>query len=118
MKVNYAPYLAIIDLKEEIVDDAVIARFEDGLLVLECPKVVHQLWGELLLTGGKITLKARRDAAVDVKTLKEQERMKAVKDRKHADEKTALRKSMALEDEERNRLDDLKAAEKAQAEVL
>jgi hypothetical protein len=44
--------------------------------------------------------------------------MKAVKDRKHADEKTALRKSMALEDEERNRLDDLKAAEKAQAEVI
>jgi hypothetical protein len=61
-------------------------------------------------------LKARRSAALEAKHLVEHEIFEKAKERKIEDERKALRKQMALEEDERQHIDDLKSEEKRIAE--
>mmetsp|Transcript_7589 Transcript_7589/g.12782 ORF Transcript_7589/g.12782 Transcript_7589/m.12782 type:complete len:815 (-) Transcript_7589:130-2574(-) len=117
LKVNFAPYLLDLVLLKEIDSLRHKASVKDGVLhITLCKKEVNTMWGTLEAEGDKETLMAvKRDA------LLAQENMNADlntqrSDRRHAEEKHALRKQMKLEEMERNRVDHLKQEEKESAE--
>ena len=71
LKVNYAPYLTIIDFFDDVVYDQATAVFNSGTLVVKVPKRIAGEWPALSAEGSKSELKSRRDAAA-AKKLEEQ----------------------------------------------
>ena len=75
------------------------------------------IWGELSFKAEKAVLARRRQVATENKMKRDIENKKQIEENRHNIEKKALRRQMALEEEERTRLEELKAKEKAAAEV-
>jgi hypothetical protein len=117
LKISFDRYLLHLDLLHSIVDDKCVAKIKNGTLTLKIPKKQPQMWDTLQIEGlNKSELKARRSAALEAKHLVEHEIFEKAKERKIEDERKALRKQMALEEDERQHIDDLKSEEKRIAE--
>ena len=116
LKVNYTPYLIDINLFDEIDEDTSNAIFKDGELHICLAKKVHQLWGQLSFLGSKKQIAVRREKALKLHEdrIQQQREMKA--SRKVDEERMMLSEHMALEEKERQRMDDIKDREKKKAE--
>ena len=117
LKVNYAPYLVNILLKNAIDPVKHKASISNGTLNITLIKQNPGIWGKLELeSDGTI-----QDVAIRKESIAAQEKFEAVMDekrksRKVDDERYSLRKQMALNEAERNKLDNLKQEEKHSAE--
>ena len=120
VKVSFDRYLLHLDLLEAIDDQACVAKIKQGVLSLKLKKrAAGVTWASLEIdkaTLSKAELQQRRSAALESKAEREAELDTKAKDRKVEDERKALRKLMALEEDERQHIDDLKAEEKKTAE--
>ena len=119
LKVNYAPYLVEVLLHGAINEKKHKAMVKDGVLNMILLKVEPGKWGQLA-EGGVDNKDAfqqkKKDAMLEhekVEVLSAEER----KERRLKDEKFALRKQMAIDSEERDRLDRVKAEEKRTEEA-
>ncbi len=116
LKVNYKPYLIDINLFDEIDEDTSNAIFKDGELHICLAKKVQQLWGQLSFLGSKQQIAVRREKALKLHEDRIQQQREMTATRKVDEERMMLREHMALEEKERQRMDDIKDREKKKAE--
>lgn len=128
VKINFAPYLLQLDLCAPVSLDKCVARFDqrDGKLhvVLEKAAPVDAEWETLTFTppttassGEKRRiLQERRAASMARKEAYDAGVRELVKERRHKNEKMTLRRQMAVEEDERQHIEELKAEEKEDAE--
>ena len=127
LKVNFSPYLLAIDLHDKINYEKCVARFDqrDGQLHLTLPKETPQEWKDLMFkitddnlnkTEKKKFINQRRGDAMARKRKRDEELKELIKDKRRANEKMTLRKQMALEEGERQNIEELKEEEKTKAE--
>ncbi|CAM9391980.1 unnamed protein product [Ectocarpus sp. 4 AP-2014] len=122
LKVSFPPYLLEVDLDGYIDSMQPKARVENGTLMIKAKKKEGSatLWGSL---GQRVSrkcdpkVKARREESIKEKLKLEDELKERVSLRKHQDERLALRSQMSVEEDERRRIDDIKAEEKEKAEA-
>ncbi|CAM9541458.1 unnamed protein product, partial [Ectocarpus sp. 8 AP-2014] len=122
LKVSFPPYLLEVDLDGYIDSMQPKARVENGTLMIKAKKTEGsaRLWGSL---GQRVSrkcdpkVKARREESIKEKHKLEDKLKERVSLRKHQDERLALRSQMSVEEDERRRIDDIKAEEKEKAEA-
>lgn len=92
------------------------ASVKDGTLIVTLYKKVIGLWGNLEIDGDlQVRNDIKKESLANYESLNEELKEKR-KDKRLAEEKFSLRKQMALDEAERNRLESIKAEEKAAAE--
>ncbi|EQC32861.1 hypothetical protein SDRG_09393 [Saprolegnia diclina VS20] len=116
LKINFKPYVLLLDVVAPIEPTSAVVKILDGVIHMTVAKSTPEMWKELVFVGSKADILARRKASMDRKTEMEQQLAEKRKDAKYATEKKTLRDQMALEEHERQRLDDLKADEKQREE--
>ena len=127
LKVNFSPYLLALDLYDKVVFDKCVARFDqrDGKLHLSLPKETPQEWNDLMFkindkkidkAEEKKLINERRSKAMARKRKHDEEVKELVIEKRRANEKMTLRKQMALEEGERQNIEELKEEEKSKAE--
>ena len=116
LKVSYPPFLIDLNLHNEINEDTSRAIFENGTLKIRLSKKVNGLWGQPCFIGTKAVIKERRRLAMEAREKKIQQQMELVSQKKVEEERMVFQRHMALEEKERQLLDDKKAAEKKTAE--
>eukprot|EP00944_MAST-04C_sp_MAST-4C-sp1_P013889 g13889.t1 len=127
LKVNFSPYLLALDLYDKVVFDKCVARFDqrDGKLHLSLPKETPQEWNDLMFkindkkiekAQKKKLINERRSKAMARKRKHDEEVKELVIEKRRANEKMTLRKQMALEEGERQNIEELKEEEKSKAE--
>jgi tetratricopeptide (TPR) repeat protein len=116
LKINYKPFLLDLNLFQEIVEDKSKAVFIDGVLNICLTKKEYQLWGQLCFIGSKSETVARREKSLKLRDARTQQHLEMIATRKVHEERMMLREYMALEEKERQRMDDIKGLEKKNAE--
>lgn len=112
LKVNFPPYIFEADLFATVNDKTSSATVGDGSVVFTLQKSSAGIWGQLLATGSKDEIHARRLASLDRAREREQADQVTKETEKHEAERAALRKQMELEQKERERVQQLKDEEK------
>lgn len=94
LKVNFPPFLLLLDLHGPVDDEAASAVFADGSLTLTLSKVTPGPWPELEARGDKATLKQRRAASVQAREEKDRVLAEKRREKRIEDGRTALRKQV------------------------
>ena len=128
VKINFAPYLLQLDLCKPVLFDKSVARFDqrDGKLHLTLPKAVsaNAPWKSLVHmypataspSEKRLLRQERRAASMERKEKYDAEIAELVKEKRFKNEKLTLRRQMAVEEDERQHIEELKAEEKEEAE--
>ncbi|KAK1744871.1 hypothetical protein QTG54_004162 [Skeletonema marinoi] len=116
LKVNYKPYLLDLNLFQDIVEDKSRAVFKDEVLSIRLTKKESQLWGQLCFIGSKSEIAARRENSMKLRDERTEQQKEMAAARKVDEERMMLREHMALEEKERQRMDNIKHREKMTAE--
>lgn len=117
LKINYSPYIIDLVLNGQIDHNHHKAKVKNGTLIVSVKKITQGKWGELVRSNlSQQEKKVVKDESLLQYEADQQSQAEKRKDRKVIDERFALRKQMAVDEHERNRLDNLKAEEKKQAE--
>ena len=116
LKVSYSPFLLDLDLYEEIDDEKSRAVLKDGTLKIRLAKKEPQLWGQVCFDGSREEIKQRRQQAYKKREENVQRQMEKAAAKKVDEERMTFRRHMALEEKERQRMDDVKELEKKRAE--
>ena len=128
VKINFAPYLLQLDLCKPVLFDKSVARFDqrDGKLHLIFPKaesanapwksLVHMYPATASPSEKRLLRQERRAASMERKEKYDAEIAELVKEKRFKNEKLTLRRQMAVEEDERQHIEELKAEEKEEAE--
>lgn len=116
LKVSYSPFLIDLDLFDEIELDKCKAIFKDGVLKILLVKKIQELWGQLCFGGTIDETKQRRQQALEKRQQHVKEQIGKVRAKKFEEERMVFHQHMELERKERQRIDDVKAQEKWNAE--
>ncbi|KAA0160216.1 hypothetical protein FNF27_01880 [Cafeteria roenbergensis] len=118
VKVNFPPYLLMLDLHAPIADHDARASYRDGMLVLSLPKQHEGAWPALQAEGlDKAALRDRREASMEKRRNEDEALGKARRQRQQEASDLAFRRQMALENAEREQLEARKAEAKDEAEA-
>ncbi|KAF1776603.1 Tetratricopeptide repeat [Phytophthora cactorum] len=119
VKVNAAPYVLLLDLQDAVDDASAVVKSipASNLLRLSLKKQENRVWKQLQYQGSKAVVRERRDASMERKRASETALSEKRKEKRHQEEKEALRAQMAVDDTNRQILTDLKAEEKESEEV-
>ncbi|TYZ60786.1 hypothetical protein PybrP1_006419, partial [[Pythium] brassicae (nom. inval.)] len=118
LKLNAPPYVLLLDLFA-LVDDASVvvkANAPEGTLHVTVQKRQEGLWPALTCENTKAALRARRSESMARKSESEAARSDQRRERRHQEEKQTLRAQMAVDDANRQILQDLKDKEKQREE--
>eukprot|EP00986_Skeletonema_menzelii_P009083 scaffold4054_cov142-Skeletonema_menzelii.AAC.6 len=116
IKINFKPYLLDLNLYQNIIEDKSKAVFKDGVLNISLVKEECKLWGQLCFAGSKSEIIARRKNAFQLRDARTRQQTEKAAERKVDEERLMLREHMALEEKERQRMDEIKDREKKNAE--
>lgn len=126
VKINFAPYLLQLDLLKPVSLEKPVARFDqrDGKLHVILEKVSPEPWEALKFSPPKTAsstekrkiLQERRGSSMKRREEYDKEVGELVKERRFKNEKMTLRRQMAVEEDERQHIEELKAEEKEDAE--
>eukprot|EP01031_Cornospumella_fuschlensis_P026010 gene26010-31409_t len=116
LKVNFSPYLLDILLFDQVNSVHHKAIVKDGTLHITLFKIKQDFWGKCEAEGDKQELLAVKQQALHTQEQLEAELKTKRTDRKVEEERTSVRKQMALEEEVRTRLETLQQEEKEAAE--
>ena len=116
IKISYSPFLLDLDLFKDIDEDRSRAVLKNGTLRISLPKKEAELWNQLEFRGTKQEIQQRRAAALKDREEKVKRQDEQLAAKKVEEERRLTRQHMALEERERQRIDDIKAAEKKKAE--
>lgn len=116
LKVSYLPFLLDLNLFDDIDDDGSRAVLKNGELIICLKKREARIWGRLCFEGTKEVISQRRCKALQKREEAVNRQMENVASKKVEEERMVFRRHMALEEDERKRLDGIKATEKKTAE--
>ena len=119
LKVSYGGWLVALDLFGEVVDGkGSKAVVKDGVLTVKMTKQTKALWGQLTVGEDKSKewVEERRKAGMEEREKRVADMEEKARDKAIEEERMALKKQMALEQKERQDIDDLKEEEKLKAE--
>ena len=115
LKVNFSPYLIDIVLKGEVDPSRNKATVSQGTLNITLYKKTLLIWGALEDSNKEISVELRKELAQEQYD-RENVLSEARKVKKTEDERFALKQQMALDEQARNRIDELRSTEKKEAE--
>ena len=113
---SFAQYLLDLNLHGRIEEDRSRALVKDGTLTIRLAKDDRVLWHRLRFEGTDEGIETRRSDALRERNDQVQKRMGLVASNRVDEERTLFRKQMDLEEQERQRIDSIKEAEKRRAE--
>ena len=118
MKVSFAQYLLDLNLHGRIDEERSRALSKNGTLTVRLAKAEddRSLWRNLSWEGTKEEIEERRSAALMERHNQVAKRMGQVAANRADEERSLFRKHMELEEQERQRIDSIKEAEKRRAE--
>jgi len=116
LKISYSPFLLDVNLFNDIDEDRSRAVLKNGMLKISLPKKEIELWNQLEFKGTKQEIQQRRAAALKEREEKVKRQDEQLAAKKVEEERRLTRQHMALEERERQRIDDIKAVEKEKAE--
>lgn len=116
LKVSYSPFLLDLNLHGEIDEDSSRAVLKNGTLTVSLTKKSSQPWSQLCFEGTKEEIKQRREKAMEERDAEVQRQRERTASKKVEEERMVFRRHMALEERERQRMDQIKAVEKKEAE--
>ncbi|EJK68431.1 hypothetical protein THAOC_10385 [Thalassiosira oceanica] len=118
LKVSFAQYLLDINLRGRIEEERSRARSKNGTLTIRLAKAGddRSLWRKLSCEGTKDEIERRRSASLRERYDQVQKRMGQVGTNRVDEERSLFQKHMELEEQERQRIDSIKEAEKRRAE--
>ncbi|XP_032435006.1 dynein axonemal assembly factor 4 isoform X1 [Xiphophorus hellerii] len=113
LKVHFPPFLFEAFLFEPIDDDRSSAKVGNGVAVFTLPKKTHKVWEHLMITtDDKETKKEIRERALLTQEQKLSAELKQKAEKRQAEKKYALETMMKLEKVERDRIQQMKDAER------
>uniref|UniRef100_A0A3B3W076 Dynein axonemal assembly factor 4 n=1 Tax=Poecilia latipinna TaxID=48699 RepID=A0A3B3W076_9TELE len=113
LKVHFPPFLFEAFLFEPVDDDRSSAKVGNGVAVFTLPKKTHKVWEHLMITtGDKETKREIRERALLTQEQKLSAELKQKAEKRQAEKKYALETMMKLEREERDRIQQMKDAER------
>nr|CAG5865214.1 unnamed protein product [Menidia menidia] len=113
LKVNFPPFLFEAFLFEPVDDDRSTAKVGNGVAVFSLPKKTSRLWDNLVLsTNDKAKKKEIREKALEKHQQKLSSQSKQKAEKQQAEKKYALKTMMKLEKEGRDRIQQMKDAER------
>ena len=112
LKVSFAPFLLDLNLYKEIDEENSRAVFNNGTLniCLSKKESSETLWNQLCFEGTKQEIQQRRDKALAERSERVKKQMEKTAAKKVEEERMVFQQHMALEERERQRIDDKKAA--------
>jgi hypothetical protein len=119
LKVSFSPYLLEIILLKKIDSTRHKANIINGILTVTLFKAETGFWGNLILNNlddPELDPKLIKESSIHQHEELEKDLAEKRKSKKIDNERYALRKQMALNEEERNRIDQIKLDEKTKAE--
>ena len=119
LKVSFPPYLLDLPLLHDIDTDSAESKalVKGGTLHITLMKLEEgKIWGNLLFEGTKKEINQRRKAAFAERECRIQHQHSQAVSKRIEDERMTFKMQMALEEDERQLIDDKKAAEKKAAE--
>ena len=119
VKVSFGRYLLHLDLREAIDDHACAAKIKQGTLTLKLKKLTPRVWETLEADKSNLSkseLQCRRSQSIEARVARDVALNAKFKNRQVEDERMALRTQMALDEDERSQIDDIKTEEKKNAE--
>ena len=115
LKVNFSPYLIDIILKGEVDPSRNKATVSQGNLNITLYKKTPFIWNALEDSSKEISVELRKELAQEQYD-RENVLSEARKMKKTEDERFALKQQMALDEQARSRIDELRSTEKKEAE--
>ncbi|XP_022097392.1 dynein assembly factor 4, axonemal-like [Acanthaster planci] len=117
LKVNFPPYLFEVVLFQPVDDSKGTAQVGDGTITFSLQKRQPGLWNRLISPNSddKELMKSKRQAAIDAAHRKAQQEKQQQQEEKRERDRTALKEQMRLENEERQRIESIKEAERQKA---
>lgn len=116
LKVNYNPYILDIVLSGEVDSLKHKAAVKDGVLFITLFKKEAAFWGQCESEDILEVLQAKRLQALKAREELDAQLSAQMKDRRIAEERTAVRQQMSLDESERYRIEQTKQDEKDAAE--
>jgi len=118
VKVNCRPQLFAVDLRREVVPDdrQTMCKIGGNKISLSLKKRQPGLWHDFRAVGSKEELKQRRTASLEAAAERETDRHKLTEDRKHEMIKAAEHEQWRLDRENREKIEQWEAQEKAKWE--
>ncbi|XP_071488741.1 dynein axonemal assembly factor 4-like [Diadema antillarum] len=111
IKVNSPPYIFEVFLFGDVDDGRSVAQLGDSVITFKLTKKEPGTWGQLSSTGDKEKLKEKRQVAVTAAHKKAEEQREEKKREKREKEKFALNEQIRLENEEKEKIREIKEAE-------
>ncbi len=96
LKVNFQPFLLLLDLYGAVDDENAAAVFEGGQVQIRLTKVAAGMWETLEATGTKQALKQRREASIAAKEESERVKVERKREKRIEDGREALRKQVSV----------------------
>jgi hypothetical protein len=92
------------------------ATIEPGVVMVKIPKREQKEWPQLKAAGSAADIKARRDAALEVKRARDEQAISDVKEKKRQDDDYVFHKQWDLEKDEKRTIERLAELHKREAE--
>ena len=121
VKVSFGSWLLALDLFGEVGEGrGSKATIKNGVLTVKLVKKAKGIWGQLTIPNekGRDWIEARRAEGMEEREKRVSEMHEKAKEKRVEEERMALKKQMALEQKERQDIEDLKEEEKQQAEEV
>lgn len=105
-----------LDLYGDVDERKSRATIEPGVVVVKIPKQEKQAWPQLKAAGTAAEIKARREAALEVKRARDNQAVSDVKEKKRQDDDYVFHKQWDLEKDEKRTIERLAELHKREAE--
>eukprot|EP00956_Cyclotella_meneghiniana_P002242 scaffold2530_cov87-Cyclotella_meneghiniana.AAC.8 len=116
LKVAFPPFLIDLNLFAEIEVEQCRAILKEGTLKILLTKKEDRVWGQLCFEGTKEEIKQRRNDALREREQRVKQQMQQAATKKMEEERMVFQQHMAIERKEQQRMNDIKAQEKREAE--
>ena len=116
VKITCPPYFLQLDLFGDVDERKSRATIEPGVVLVKVPKRQPGAWPQLKAAGSAAEIKARREAALDVKRARDEQAVSDEKEKKRQDDDYVFHKQWDLEKDEKRTIERLAELHKRENE--
>jgi len=117
VKITCPPYFLQLDLYGDVDEQRSKATIEPGVVMVKIPKQQPGTWPQLKAAGPAEEIKARREAAIEIKRARDEKAVSDTKEKKRQDDDYVFHKQWDLEKDEKRTIERLAELHKREAEA-